>query len=274
MEYKSNNSTFIPYEQSYLFSSNEANGALNVTDAGSRFSVQLDRPIAIAKRAANVTAEMSQASVWYTSPNVSAAIGNNVFYFIVATTPEQFIIPDGLYSDSALNQLISREVVNLGYPSDQIVLSADNATQTFVFTYPYVDTQVDFTPTDSLFTLLGFDNRLSPLAPSTAGQSDSGDRVAALNTLNSYLVHTSLIMEGIPINNQGASIIGRIPIDAKVGRQINFAPDNPTKVSANELIGKSVNYFDLWITSQDNEPLDMFGEHWSVLIVLKYWAEV
>lgn len=274
MEHKSNTSTFIPYEQSYLFSSDVANGALNVTEAGSRFSVQLDRPIAIAKRAANVTAEMSQASVWYTSPNVSASKGNNVFYFIVAATPELFIIPDGLYSISALNQLISREFVKLGYAADQILISADDATQTIVLTYPYVDTQVDFTPTNSPFTLLGFDNRLSPLAPSTAGQPDSGDRVAAFNTLNSYLVHTSLIMEGIPVNNQGASIIGRIPIDAKVGRQINYAPDNPTKVAANELIGKSVNYFDLWITSQDNEPLDMFFENWSVLIVLKYWAEV
>jgi len=263
---------YVPREMSFLFSSDPANGALNVSQLGSRFTVQLDNPIALGNNAKAPTIEVQQASIWYTTPNISANKGNDQFHFTVGVTSYSFTIPAGLYSVSALNQLISREMVSLGLNADQIVLSADNATQKIVLTYNYADTQVDFTPVNTPREILGFNSRLSPATPSTVGQSDTGDVVAEFNVLNSYLIHSNLTSRGIPINNFGASAIARVPINAEVGRQVNYAPFNPTKSDARELIGKSVNSFDVWLTSQDNEPIDTFGEVFSVLVVIRYWA--
>lgn len=262
----------IPREMSYLVSSAPENGALNITQLGSRFSVQLDNPISLPANATNATIEASQASIWYVSPNISANEGNDQFRFTQGGTPYSFTIPAGLYSVAALNNLISREMVNLGLNADQIVLTGDSATQKTIFTFNYAGTQLDFTGSDTPREILGFDARLSPLAPSTAGISDSGDNIAAFNQLNSYLVHTNLTSRGIPVNAQGAGIIARVPIEAEPGKQLNYAPFQPTKSDARELVGKSINQFDVWLTDQLNRPIDTFGESFSVMIVLRYWA--
>lgn len=259
----------IEHEISYIFSSNPANGALNVTDNGSHFSVVLDTPIAIPADAKACTAEMQGASIWYVSPNISASIGNNEFYFIVGGVPEQFTIPDGLYSLSALNSYISQQCVSLGYNSDQIILSGNSATQKSVFTFPYINTQVNFTANDSPFDIVGFTQRLVPLAPSTAGQSEEGDSQASYNQLNSYLVHWSPI-QGVPVNNQGANIIGKVPILLSPGSQINYNARNPLKTECSELTGQRLTAFDIWVTDQDNNKIDTFGEFFDVTIVLKF----
>lgn len=265
--------TEIEHTMSYIFSSDPDNGALNITDDGSRFTVQLNRPIAVPREARNCTLEMSQASIWYTSPNISVADGNNMFYFIVSATPESFLIPNGLYSIEALNSLISRETVNLGYNADQIVLTADPATNKSVFTFPYVDTQVDFrvvTATDTTRLLLGFDARLVPVAPSTVGQSDTGDTEANLNTLNSWLVHSNLVSAGIPVNATGQNIIARVPITVSVGKQENFLPTQPVTTSISELVGNSINSFDVWITNEVGDKIDTAGEFFDIVVIIRY----
>ena len=53
--------TFVEYEQSYIFSSAERNGARNRSSDGSTFDVQLSGPITIPKEAVNCTIEVTFA---------------------------------------------------------------------------------------------------------------------------------------------------------------------------------------------------------------------
>lgn len=266
--------SYVPVSQSYIFSSDPANGALNVTENGSSFVVQLDSPISVPPEAVNCTLECQQASIWFTSPNISATEGNNIFRFIQSGVPKKFVIPDGLYTINELNQLISREMVRLGFKSDQIVLSGDNSTQRSVLTFNYAGTQADFRGLNTPRTVLGFDARLSPPATSTVGISDPGDDVASFNKLNSWLVHTTLTSRGIPVNDTGANIVARVPIDVKPGKQVNYAPVNPTHCDARELVGRDMSTFLVWLTDQNDRPIDTFGEYWQVLLVIRYMIAV
>ena len=72
-------SRLLQKQQSYFFSSDPRSGALNLSPDGSDFTVQLDRPISLPK-CLDATLEVTTASVWNVSPNVSALIGNNKLY--------------------------------------------------------------------------------------------------------------------------------------------------------------------------------------------------
>ena len=98
-------SVLIPKSTSFFFSSDTLVGAQNVSVDGSEFTVVLDAPIALPQGAMSATLAVSQASVWNTSYNISAAFGNNeisieaIFY---SPTFFTLTIPDGLYSLSGL----------------------------------------------------------------------------------------------------------------------------------------------------------------------------
>jgi hypothetical protein len=68
-------------EESFFFSSDKANGAQNVSSDGSLFNVELYNPISIPKEAIYCTLEITAATIWNVSPNISAAIGNNKLNF-------------------------------------------------------------------------------------------------------------------------------------------------------------------------------------------------
>lgn len=266
---------YIEHTYAFIASSDPDNGATRVTKNGSAFTVVLDQPIMIPKTAASCTVELVSATVWWVMPNVSPEIANDQFNFIVSATPYNFTIPKGLYSRSALDSLIGRELVNLGFDSDDITLSEDTATQKTIFIFKNAGWQVDFTQPDSPLVLTGFDARLIPAAPSTAGQSDSSDNTASFNTINSFLIHTpGLVTGGIPINNQGRNIIASVPIDVNPGSQIVFQPRNPVKVDANELIGKTLNAYNVELTSESNEEVDTNGEFFDFVGQIRYWLPV
>jgi hypothetical protein len=266
----------VEHQQSYIFSSDSSLGAVNVSNDGSTFTINLNTPLAIPKEAIGATTELIGASIWYNTANISAALGNNQFRYIVSGTPESFVIDDGLYSLSALNAVIERELVNAGYASDLIVLSGDDATQFSVFTFGAIGVQVDMLLADTPYVILGFDNRLVPLLPSTVvGQSELGDRVASFNVVESYLVHSSMVASGVPVNGNGANILSDVPIDVGVGRQIVFSPRNPRRTTVNELVGHPVGSFRFWLTSQNSDfYIDTRGETWSCTVLIRYFIPV
>jgi len=263
----------IEYSDSFIVSSDPANGALNLSADGSTFSVQLNNPIAIPHDAKNCTLEVVQASIWYTSPNISAALGNNEFtIYQNIYDPTTIIIPDGLYSRAALNAYLQLAFVNEGLPADLITLSENASTQQTVLVFNYVGWTVDMTGANTCREILGFNSRLVPLVPTTiVGQSEASDNIAAFNTLNSYLISTNLINNGISVNADGRNIICQVPIKASPGSQLNFQPINTVRTSARNLIGNATNRFDVWLTDQRGIKINTFGEYYDVLIVLRWW---
>ena len=86
----------------YIFSSSPSQGALNIRDEGSRFSVQMNYPLYIPNGAKDATCEVIQASIWNTSPNISPSFNNDMFVAFDGTNTIYIRIDKGLYDIQAL----------------------------------------------------------------------------------------------------------------------------------------------------------------------------
>jgi hypothetical protein len=133
-----------------------------------------------------------------------------------------------------------------------------------------MDDQVDFTVVNSVREVLGFDSRLAPLVGQAAGWNEFSDGPASFNRVNSYLLTTNLISDGVPTNNTAAGILANVPITAAPGSQINYAPQTPTRVNANELIGASKLNFRFSLLDQELRPTNTQGEVWTLLLTIRY----
>lgn len=265
---------YIEYNQSYIFSSDPVVGAANISGDASEFDVILDNPIHIGNDSVNCTVEVTQANVWNTSPNISVLKDNNTIPFTDGITPGTITIPDGLYSVTDLNNTISRELATLGYADDLFSIQGDNATQKVIITFPYAGTQLDFTGASTVREILGFNARLVPLAPSTAGETDTGDNIAAFNQINSYLIHCNVLaQDGIPVNAIGSGIIADVPITVGSGSLIVYSPFNPTQTQADHLIGFPVSSFRIRLTNENNESVEVLDPY-SFILVIRYYKAI
>ncbi len=264
--------TFVEYQQSYIFSSAASNGARNKSDDGSSFEVQLSQPIVIPREAVNCTIEVTQANIWYTTPNISARLGNNKFRFASAGgygNITELTFPDGLYSVAALNSQLGLLLVNEGFPADTLTISGDDATQRTVITYGASGLAVIFSGGDTFKDILGFDDIFYPFS-GAPGESITGQNVANFNTLNSYLVSSDIVSQGIPVNAQGASILAQVPITARPGSLIVYQPRNPNRTDLTDLIGLPRTSFRIWLTNQVGENIDTNSEDYSIVVVIRY----
>lgn len=277
--------SLVEHIETFIFSSDPANGSINLSPDGSTFQVQLDHPIGLPKETVFAKIETVGATIWYTTPNISVEKKNNTIDIfslwedpvtgVPAGSPNfQIVFADGLYGLQELNSALGRELANLGLPSNLIVISGDTATQQSILTYNNDGFQTfsDFTQANSIRTILGFDSRESPLLAdqSTPGYSDKSDDIAAFNTISNFQINTDLIMRGIPVNNVMGGVIANIPITIGPGSLLNFIPFLPPTVNASDLIGKMRNTFSMRLTDQNGNNVDTKGEYWSVELRLVY----
>ena len=264
-------SVIVDKQICYTFSSNTSTGAKNIQNDGASFSVSLDSPIYIPKGTVDCTVEVLQAEVWNTSPNIATVFGNNRLSFTYAEVRYDFVIPDGLYGMSDLRPTISRLLANAGLPSNLFLLTGDQSTQKTVITYSLAGVRIDFDVPNSIRTVLGFDNRQSPPAgDSIAGQSDFSDNTAIFNRINSFFVRSSMVNNGLPLNNVGSGIIAAIPITARPGDQINYAPAIPIAVDASNLPGATLQFISFDLLDQNLRYVNTVGEDWSITLAIKY----
>jgi len=264
-------SVIVDKQLSYTFSSNTSTGATNIQNNGASFSVALNSPIYIPKGTVDCTVEVLQAAVWNTSPNIAAEFGNNRIRFGCNEVGYTFVIPDGLYSLTDLNTTISRLLANAGLPSNLFLLSGDQSTQKTVITYSFDGVQIDFDIINSIRTVLGFDARLSPAGGSSVdGQSDFSDNTAVFNRINSFFVRSSMVNNGLPLNNVGSGIIAAVPITAAPGSQINYAPNIPIAVDASNVPGTTLQFISFDLLDQDLRYVNTVGEDWSITLAIKF----
>jgi hypothetical protein len=256
--------------QSYVFSSNPALGALNISPDGSIFSVNLPTPIFIPHGVIDCSLDVIGATIWNVSPNIAAAFGNNLFYFTYLGTPYVITITDGLYSLPQLNGFISRYFVNNGLPRTLIVFTGDQATQTTIMTLNNVGTQVDFTQANTIRTVLGFNSELLPAAPSViASESFTSEHPAALNRINFYYISSTLVNNGLPLNGISGNIIAQVFITSPAGDQIVYDPQNVIPIEARNLIGKSIQQITFQLLDDQLRTVNTLGEFWSVTLQIK-----
>jgi len=253
--------------QSYVFSSDPALGAINISADGSEFTVAMNYPVVIPHGVVDCNVDVIAASIWNVSPNIAAAFGNNMFYFSQGGTPYVVTIADGLYSLPQLNNYLSRFFVNNGLQKNQIVFSGDESTQKTVVTFNYVGTQIDFTQPNTIRTILGFNSQLLPPVPSAIqGENYTSDTIATFNRINSFYVKSNLVNQGLPLNGTPGNIIAQIPITAAPGSQINYSPQNVISVGARNLIGKTMQSVTFTLLDDKLRNVNTLGEYWSITL--------
>ena len=261
-------SVLINKSASFFFSSDPINGAKNVSADGSQFTVVLNTPLCLPRGSMAATLSVSQATIWNTSYNISAEFANNTFSFAAANVAHNIIFPDGLYSLSGLNSYLSTQFVNMRLSSNLFVVSGDEATQRVVITFLNAGDQIDFTVANSVRGILGFNARI--VISAVGGFNAFSDNPAAFNRVNSYLIRTNLVSQGIPVNNIGQGIIAQVPITVPPGSQINYQPLNPIPVDASELIGTGKNVFNFTLVDQNLRNTPTAGEYWDFVLIINY----
>lgn len=255
---------------SFIFNSDPASGSQSLSADGSSFQVTLDRPLSIPRSAVGALGGVVQASIWNTSPNIAAAFNNNIFQFTTAQAPAgtyTLTIPDGLYSVDGLNTFISAQLVNLGLPASLFTIGGDYSTQKTLLTIELKGDDVDFTVPNSVNAVLGFNAEV--LTAPSANYSFYSENTAAFNRVNSFVLASNFVSQGIPVNDQSRGIIASVPINVAPGSQIAFNPQNVVWFDASELIGSSKLNMTFRLLNQ-NLVAAPAVDFWSFVMVIKY----
>jgi hypothetical protein len=255
---------------SYIFNSDPVSGSQNLSADGSTFQVSLNDPIRIPAGAVDCKAGVIQAAIWNTAYNISAGFNNNKFKFTTSVAPAgtyTITIADGLYSVALLQTFIATSLVNLGLPSGLFTISGDTATQKSVVTILTSGDSVDFTVANSVRQVLGF-NSVVITAPS-ANYSFYSNNTAAFNRVNSWIIASNLVSQGIPVNSQSQGIIASVPITAPPGSQVTYSPQNVIWFDGRELIGQPKINMLFQLLDQDLRTITT-PDYWSFVLTISY----
>lgn len=256
-----------------LFASSEAgSGAQNISPLGSGFDVFFPQAIQIPAAATNIELSAINATVWWTTPNITAGI-NDRFRANIEGQPIDAVVAPGLYDLSALQAAIRGLMINAGvtavYAANNFSLTPDNATQRVQVYLPGPSPDVIHVgDATCVFSLCGFPTG-SPDVTTAMPITLSPDK-ATFNRIDYFLVHSTLAPQGIRFNGVYDSIIAKVPIDVPPGSQITFSPLNPPICNPMELAGATISRARFWLTDQRNVEIDTFGESWSVGITVAY----
>jgi len=239
-----------------------------VSSDGSRVDIGLDEPLRFSGSSVVTSVEISLASIFNSSPNISVAKNNNTLTYLIGGVVQPVItIPDGLYSITTLNAEIVRNIVNDGNPSNTLTLAGNNSTGKSIFTFA-TGVQVDMAAS-TVRSVLGFDPGTYPAVPPVVdGTSVDGQNIAAFADTLDFVIKSNVVPNSIPLNNRGLNIIGIIPITAPVGNVVNYQPYNPLRVGQNQLRGKTISDFYVQICDSAGVGLPQ-TEFWSVTLTFR-----
>lgn len=262
----------IDYQIPFILDSGNAT-ASEKTDDGSQFTVNLETPMVIPHNAAYCYVTVYDATVWNTVYNIEEGV-NDTFYVDYddgVPVSETLIILPGLYDVDHLNSALNRELTNnANLPSDLFIIVPDTASSRSVIQFNYPLTQIDFTQTDTLRLMLGFDSRLVPLVVTTGVQYEISDNIAQFNNLEYFTIGSDLVHKGIRINDKYNQTLVRVPVLASPGSQVNYQAQNPPRIPANELIGAKKKTFTVWLTNDRLERVNTSGESFSISLSVHY----
>jgi hypothetical protein len=286
------NTNYIPEEISLIVSSNPQNGSLNLSEDGSSFEVELeDRGLYIPSNAKNCNLTVDASFVWWSMPNIveTGLEKNNLIYIFGDDDgnhggPQLWTVevPQGLYDLSGLNTSILSSLESQGAKTDDngtlkplINLTADENTQKVRIRFNYTNVYVDFTQANTLKEILGVENKQygpydGNANPQTAPLELLAPNVAAFNTINSLLLHSSLALKGIRVNNRFNNVIQQILINVTPGSQLITEPFRPPKINVQHLAGVYTKRFTIWLTDDRMRPVNTAGEYFGARLLISW----
>lgn len=267
---------------SRIFSSDPSNGSLNLSPDGSSFSVNLYDPVSVPHNAVYCTMTVQSANIWYTTPNISAALDNNTLRIVIVGLPLPFdlVIDDGLYDLPQLQASIYSELniqlsgqTTLFTAEDLFELRGNAATQKVEILFKSVDVGFIWS-VSTIAPILGFTTSSPDSGPGVpVGTIVTSPNIAKFDVFTSFLIHSDLVHSGIPVNDVSSSVLANVFIDVLPGSLINYTPTNPPIVDATELIGAKRSQIFFFLTDQKDIRLDTNDEYWSFTIVIDYLVE-
>jgi len=255
---------------SWLFSSSPVLGATSISPDGSSFTAVLPEAFQLPQNATNVTVEVNSATIWFNEFNVTEA--NNQFQFqrVFPAIVQTIFIPPGLYSFDALAAQLYSQLSDAGITNYRLVASQPNQRVNESFTSLPNGIVQTFWPAGTFWDLVGFTLGRNTVFPNAGPAVYPGDRTARFNTIDYYLIHSSLVSRGIRTNGTYLQVIAQVPINAPPGSELLYEPQNPVVTPANELTGAVVSQVTTLLTDSNNNPVDTRGEAYTVGVVIRF----
>ena len=268
----------------YIFSSSPLQGAKNIQDNGSRFSVQMNYPLYIPNGAQNATCEVVQANIWNTSPNISPSFNNDMFVAFDGTNMIYIKIDKGLYDITTLVAQLElqwdsylaadgKTAASISW-ANLFTITGNDSTQKVSIQFETdskTNTYIDWKQS-TIRDILGFDIT-SAQKPLVTKGSITAQYIADFNNLNAYYLHSDLVGQGIPTNSIYGQVISVIPVTSAPGNLIVYQGQYENLFAdCNNLIG-SINgrsTFSFWLTTENNTVIDMNGEEYSFTLLFKW----
>ena len=232
----------------------------------SEFTIRFQEAVTFPKNAFNMHVEVTAAEVWNVFPNIKT--GENKLYVTYNSVTYILTIPQGQYALVTLQDAIERELTNAGAAANLIKVSSDAPTQRVEIIFSQVGISIDFTQVDTFRTLLGFESKV--ITSTLQGQYVLADNTARFNTINSLLIHSNLVTQGIQVNGSYSQTIAQLFIDSEPGSQILYRPFQPTEIGADHLAGQLITSISFRLTNEQNINVDTNGENWSLRLKISY----
>lgn len=279
--------SYIKKQIPLLVNSNPENGTFNNSKEGSFFSIRIEDVIKIPSDAKDVSVEVTEASVWYTTPNIITGV-NDQFDI---SGPDQangliqnylITLEQGLYSVDNLIVALENSLINAGakyidngVKKPLVEFIPDTATGKLLLKINYDSVIIEFNTLRTFRDILGWNGTtLGPYIGQTMPLILRPPNPAKFNQLDYYLINSDIINSGIRVNNTYNHTIARVLITTEPGSLIIYQPQNPVKVNANELRGASRNSIDFWLTDQNDNRVSTQGEYWSATIIISYYVKI
>jgi len=212
----------------------------------------------------NYVLGLKSYSMWYSWFNVSAENNNNNFRFSIdnGATFIDAVLADGNYSLDDIQTSINNIVVNNSGVSNSIKFLPNYNTLRVELSLA-TNYQVDFTPSNSLRLLLGFNSQVysapftsSPNIPNITNSVDALNINCSLLNSNNNLINNTpsqTLYQFVPQTSVGTNLSEQIS-------QITFLPISNSG---------NINSMRFFITDQNLNILNLNGEHVSLSLVLK-----
>ena len=215
---------------------------------------------------------------WYTTPNISAGLGNNTFRY-VATAPAPFpgtftfVIPAGLYSVQDLTQYIATRTTANGHGT----LTAPVFTITPIVAEGKVsitaqdnfqaDILAQGAPDNGLSQLLGFTFGLVPAAAAGGVRTVVGAAVADFTQgLLSLVVNISIVRNGYVAGRSGNGAM-ELPLSEATPNR-SFSVINQTGYGL-EVNNSFIDEIQVWITDSSGRPRSFNGNLYTLVATLE-----
>ena len=217
---------------------------------------------------------------WYTSPNISAVRGNNLFQYTIPAPnagTHLLTIPDGLYDLVDLERTIADELVSKGHGTivAPIFSFAGLAgEQRIIITIVGVGYEIDFSIANTIRDMLGFASNTYGALPAGAGVTTAASTVHKATLiadmsqgLESYVVHASIV---------GDSYLGGVSGDALM--LLSLSAGNPntqlTEINFLDKAGLSLNSgrisrINVYLTDQSGNRITLNNNTYTVSFILR-----